>query len=126
MTLLLLAAGDLAAGRAVDPEQTERPVAAAAKPARLSPGPTIYVEDAFPSAAMAEQFEAYLAWTKAEGLSRLAVFEALQRDGQGTPELSAQPLLPTAAMQAEFDAYLAWTQEQGLSPFHAFKVTDFD
>jgi hypothetical protein len=127
MTLLLLAAGDLAAGRAADPGQTEPPAAAVAEPTSLSPGPTVHAKDAFPSPAMFEQFAAYLAWTKAQGLSRLAVFESLERgEGPRSSDQPAQPQLPTVAMQAQFDAYLAWTRAQGLSPFHAFKVTDFD
>ena len=76
---------------------------------------------------MVEQFAAYLAWTKAQGLSRLVVFEDLEQgDGPRPPDQRAEPQLPTAAMRAQFDAYLAWTRAQGLSPFHAFKVTDFD
>jgi len=127
MTLLLLAAGDLAAGRAADPEQTAPRTAAIAEPTSLSPGPTIHAKDAFPSAEMVEQFAAYLAWTKAQGLSRLVVFEGLEQgDGPRPPDQRAEPQLPTAAMRAQFDAYLAWTRAQGLSPFHAFKVTDFD
>jgi hypothetical protein len=83
----------------------------------------------FPSRAMAEQFADYLQWTKAQGLSRLAAFEALMADAdeQGASDRSkALAALPSQAMAEQFDAYLRWTEEQQLSPFYAFKVTNFD
>lgn len=83
----------------------------------------------FPSQAMAEQFADYLAWTKAQGLSRLAAFEALmdQADQATSSARSGRPAeLPNQQMAEQFEAYLRWTEEQRLSPFYAFKVTNFD
>jgi hypothetical protein len=76
---------------------------------------------------MAEQFRAYLTWTKQQGLSRLAVFETLDpRQSHRSPNLSVQQTLPTPEMQAQFEAYLSWTRREGLSPFYAFSMVDFD
>ncbi len=86
----------------------------------------------FPSQAMAEQFADYLAWTKAQGLSRLAAFEALmdRADQASSGARQSQPeqpaALPSQQMAEQFQAYLRWTEEQELSPFYAFRVTNFD
>lgn len=79
----------------------------------------------FPSKAMAQQFADYLAWTKAQGLSRLAAFEALRdiEQGQRASEVLS---FPSEQMAEQFDAYLRWTEEQQVSRFYAFKVTNFD
>lgn len=83
--------------------------------------------DAFPSPEMAEQFAAYLAWTKAQGLSRLVAFEHPDRDrAHLSPNLVGGTRLPTSEMAREFAAYLRWTRDQGLSPYHAFSVSNFD
>ncbi|KAA6184845.1 hypothetical protein F2Q65_11070 [Thiohalocapsa marina] len=82
---------------------------------------------AFPTDAMAEQFAEYLAWTKQNGLSRLAAFESLQRgEVHESPHLSAEVSLPTAEMTEQFHAYLQWVRKQGLGDFYAFQVTEFD
>lgn len=83
--------------------------------------------DTFPTDAMAEQFRAYLAWTKARGLSRLAAFEQLHRAGvDATPEQAMAAQLPSREMAEQFAAYLKWTQERELGKFYAFKAVDFD
>lgn len=79
----------------------------------------------FPSKVMAEQFADYLAWTKSQGLTRLAAFEALRDIEQGQVASEALPF-PSQQMAEQFDAYLRWTEEQEVSPFYAFKVTNFD
>lgn len=78
-------------------------------------------ESPFPTQAMATEFAAYLRWTKAEGLSRLAAFKAL-----ADPAYAGGVELPTEQMAEQFRAYLDWTERQGLSRFHAFNVTNFD
>lgn len=84
-------------------------------------------QDAFPTPEMAEQFEAYLAWTKAQGLSRLAAFEEPDANRiHLSPNLSAEPRFPTPEMAEQFADYLRWTREQRLGRFHAFKVSTFD
>lgn len=83
--------------------------------------------DAFPTPEMAEQFAAYLAWTKAEGLSRLAAFEQLEHgDVHLSPNLMPSAGLPTPEMAEQFEAYLRWTREERLGRFHAFMVSNFD
>jgi len=81
----------------------------------------------FPTEAMAEQFEAYLGWTKAQGLSRLAAFELLSDEQiHRSPNLSAEMPLPTPEMAEQFAEYLRWTRKQNLSRFYAFQATNFD
>jgi|GEM_PF-1060874 len=79
----------------------------------------------FPTKTMAVQFADYLAWTKSQGLSRLAAFKALRDLEQGKVADQALPF-PSKQMAEQFDAYLRWTEQQGVSRFYAFKVTNFD
>jgi hypothetical protein len=84
-------------------------------------------EQVFPSDEMAEQFAAYLAWTKEQGLSRLVAFETLRPEQiHLSPNLSAQRPLPTPEMAEQFHAYLKWTREKNLGRFYAFQANDFD
>ncbi|NEX18112.1 MAG: hypothetical protein C1943_16255 [Halochromatium sp.] len=80
----------------------------------------------FPTKTMATQFADYLAWTKSQGLSRLAAFKALRDLEQGKVAADQALPFPNAQMAEQFDAYLRWTEEQGVSRFYAFKVTNFD
>jgi hypothetical protein len=82
--------------------------------------------DVFPTAAMAEQFSAYLAWTKSRGLSRLAAFERLEQQVPGPMADDSATGLLSPEMSEQFAAYLRWTEEQGLGRFYAFKSVDFD
>ena len=94
---------------------------------RVAVSRVAYPSAAFPTREMAEQFEVYLAWTKANGLSRLVAFEQLANDQiHYSPNLSAEMPLPTAEMAEQFAAYLRWTREQNLSEFYAFQVSNFD
>jgi hypothetical protein len=79
----------------------------------------------FPTQAMATQFADYLAWTKSQGLSRLAALKALHALEQGQAADQVLPF-PNQEMAEQFEAYLHWTEEQGVSRFYAFKVTNFD
>jgi hypothetical protein len=117
-SLLMASASDVAADQA----------ALAEADGSLSPVAELAVVDqSLPTAEMAEQFDAYLAWTKEQGLSRLAAFETLNpAQIHLSPNLSAQFPLPTAEMAEQFNAYLQWTREQNLSRFYAFQITDFD
>lgn len=130
-SLILAGAPDAAAEQVAMAQQSRAVVAEASAPtqtqtqtkALTNPLPS----DLFPTEAMAEQFEAYLAWTKAQGLSRLAVFERLSDDQiQYSPNLSAERPLPTPEMAEQFAAYLRWTREQNLSRFYAFQAANFD
>ena len=77
----------------------------------------VSVSGAFPTQAMEDQFLSYLAWTKAQGLSRLVAFE---------PRTGATDVLPNEAMRAAFEDYLVWTTRNGTGHFYAFAVTNFD
>lgn len=79
----------------------------------------------FPTQAMEDAFNDYLAWTRERGLSRLAAFEPVARDfpaGQGS--LSGR--FPTQEMEEQFKAYLAWTGESPNSLFYAFRAVEFN
>jgi hypothetical protein len=71
----------------------------------------------FQTRDMEAQFDAYLAWTKAQGLSRLVAFE---------PRAGAADVLPNAAMRDAFEDYLKWAVGTGRSPYYAFTVKNFD
>ena len=82
----------------------------------------------FPSQEMEQAFQAYLTWTKRQGLSRLAAFE---EGGRGlepavNARVSAKGGFPEQEMEDAFQAYLAWTEKTDAGPFYAFRVTDFD
>jgi hypothetical protein len=117
-SLLLASAGDVTAHQVAEVQPPPAAVVASSPQIPL---------DAFPTKEMAEQFAAYLAWTKAQGLSRLAAFESLPAEQvHFSPNLSAQRSLPTPEMAEQFNAYLSWTRSEGLSRFHAFQVSDFN
>jgi hypothetical protein len=117
-SLLMFAAGDAAAidqpvSSALD---QVTPVVDVADLRRVDPK-----SNPFPTQAMAQQFADYLAWTKAQGLSRLVVFEALSDD-----QAIGAARLPSEEMTKQFEAYLRWTELHGLSRYYAFNVTNFD
>jgi hypothetical protein len=102
-------------------------VAAAAQPAPAATTRAMIPTDALPTAEMARQFAAYLAWTKTEGLSRLVAFERLaDPEVHASRDLAATARLPTPEMTEQFKAYLRWTRERDLGRFHAFNVSSFD
>ncbi len=79
----------------------------------------------FPTQAMEDAFTDYLAWTREQGLSRLAAFEPVVRDfpaDQGS--LSGR--FPTQEMEEQFKAYLAWTGDSPNSLFYAFRAVEFN
>ena len=82
----------------------------------------------FPNQEMEDAFEAYLEWTKAEGLSRLTAFETTgetpARAAAGKGSLSGR--FPTQAMEDQFKAYLVWVDETDTGLFYAFRATNFD
>ncbi len=123
-SLALLAAGNLAAtetGYLPAPSlPTSTSVVTATELRRIDDA-----SNPFPTKVMAEQFADYLAWTKAQGLSRLAVFEALRDTEKGEFATEVLPF-PSEQMAEQFEAYMRWTEEQQISPFYAFKVTNFD
>lgn len=77
--------------------------------------PTVW--GGFPSKEMEDRFNDYLAWTKAQGLSRLVAFE---------PRAGAADVLPDPAMRDVFDDYLKWAVETGHGPYYAFTLRNFD
>lgn len=136
LSLLLLAIAQggwsrAALGAAITLPASDVPTRAA-DPAATGSGELVeiaghWVENPFPTRAMAEQFSAYLAWTKRNGLSRLAVFEPLPADRLHTSAtLSTERLLPTPVMVEQFDAYLRWIRTTGLSRFYAFAAVNYD
>jgi hypothetical protein len=79
----------------------------------------------FPSQEMEDAFNDYLAWTKNQGLSRLAAFEPVVRElpeGQG----SESGRFPNQDMEDQFKKYLAWTGEGNSSLFYAFRAVEFN
>ena len=88
-------------------------------PAGLEPAANseVSASGAFPTQAMEDQFLTYLAWTKAQGLSRLVAFE---------PRTGAADVLPNEAMRAAFEDYLMWTTRNEMGRFYAISVTNFD
>lgn len=71
----------------------------------------------FPSQEMEAQFDAYLAWTKAHGLSRLVAYE---------PRSGAEDVLPTPAMRDAYEDYLKWAVETDRGIYYAFRSRSFD
>lgn len=118
LSLLLLTAGDLAANPTEigAPASLSVPVVDAAELSCVDAS-----TNPFPTSAMAEEFADYLRWTKANGLSRLAAFEALV-EGRSVDDVH----LPSERMREQFTAYLRWTEAEGLSPYYAIRVTNFD
>lgn len=132
LLLLAIAQGGLSRAALGGPITLPAPDAPAINPAGGTHGEWVeiagrWVENPFPTRAMAEQFSAYLAWTKDRGLSRLAVFTPLPADRtHASPNLSSERALPTPAMTEQLDAYLRWTKATGRSPFFAFAAVDYD
>jgi hypothetical protein len=81
----------------------------------------------FPTQAMEDQFNAYLAWVGQDGL---APTHALSREVQPVPALdgvlngnvSATGRFPTQAMEDQFNAYLAWVEKEGIDKDYAFRL----
>lgn len=71
----------------------------------------------FPTQEMEDQFNDYLVWAKANGLSRLVAYE---------PRTGAEDVLPNEAMRDAFEDYLRWAIETGRGRFYAFTVKNFD
>jgi len=71
----------------------------------------------FPSQEIEDQFNAYLAWTKAQGLSRLVAYE---------PRTGAEEVLPNQAMRQAFEDYLKWAVESDRGIYYAFTTRNFD
>lgn len=81
----------------------------------------------FPTQAMEDQFNAYLAWVDQNDLD---ANHALARQIQPVPSLdgvlngnvSATGRFPTQAMEDQFHAYLAWVEQEGVDNGYAFKL----
>jgi hypothetical protein len=71
----------------------------------------------FPSQEMEDQFSAYLAWTKAQGLSRLVAYE---------PRPGVEDVLPNEGMRQAFEDYLQWAVRTDRGLYYAFTTRNFD
>jgi hypothetical protein len=107
VALTLLAAGPRAAETA----------AAATDQLHFAGNGQVSASGPFPNQEMEDQFAAYLAWTKVEGLSRLVAYE---------PRTTADEILPNAAMRDAFEDYLKWAVATGRGRFYAFNTRNFD
>lgn len=81
----------------------------------------------FPSQAMEDQFNAYLAWVDE---NRISLEHAFAGDIQPLPSLdgarngnvSATGRFPNQAMEDQFKAYLSWVEREGLERDHALRL----
>jgi len=71
----------------------------------------------FPTQEIEDQFDDYLAWTKAQGLSRLVAYE---------PRAGAEDVLPNEGMRQAFEDYLKWAVETDRGLYYAFTTRNFD
>ena len=71
----------------------------------------------FPTREIEDQFNDYLAWTKAQGLSRLVAYE---------PRAGAEDVLPNEGMRQAFEDYLKWAVETDRGLYYAFTTRNFD
>ena len=81
----------------------------------------------FPTQAMEDQFNAYVAWVEQNGLDAT---HALADEIQPVPSLeaslngnvSATGRFPTQAMENQFQAYLAWVEKEDIASDYAFRL----
>jgi len=81
----------------------------------------------FPTQAMEDQFNAYLAWVEQSGIEATYAFA-----GEIQPVPSLEPGLngkvsetgrfPTQAMENQFNAYLTWVEKEQLASDYAFRL----
>lgn len=81
----------------------------------------------FPTQAMEDQFNAYLAWAEQNNISAKHAFvgniEPLPSlDGARNGNVSASGRFPTQAMEDQFTAYLNWVDQQGLDRDFALQL----
>jgi hypothetical protein len=94
-------------------------VAAVSSPNDLEPAINgqVSASGLFPTQEMEDQFNDYLAWTKAQGLSRLVAYE---------PRGGAEDVLPNEGMRQAFEDYLQWAVETDRGIYYAFTTRNFD
>jgi hypothetical protein len=81
----------------------------------------------FPTQAMEDQFNAYVAWVEQNGLDAT---HAVTGEIQPVPSLdaalngnvSATGRFPTQAMENQFQAYLAWVEKEDIASDYAFRL----
>jgi hypothetical protein len=81
----------------------------------------------FPTQAMEDQYNAYLAWVDANGLD---VTHAVAPEIRPVPSLdgvlngnvSATGRFPTQSMEDQFNEYLTWVERDGLDQGYAFRL----
>jgi hypothetical protein len=81
----------------------------------------------FPTQAMEDQYNAYLAWVDANGLDITHAVAAEIRpveslDGVLNGNVSATGRFPTQAMEDQFNQYLSWVEQDGLDQDYAFRL----
>lgn len=81
----------------------------------------------FPSQAMEDQFNAYLAWVEKNGISADHAFVGSIQplpslDGARNGNVSATGRFPNQAMEDQFKAYLAWVEQKGLDRDFALQL----
>ncbi|MFO8005551.1 hypothetical protein [Thioalkalivibrio sp.] len=81
----------------------------------------------FPTQAMEDQYNAYLAWVDSNGLDVThavapEVRPVASLDGVLNGNVSATGRFPTQAMEDQFNAYLSWVEQAGLDQDYAFRL----
>lgn len=81
----------------------------------------------FPTRAMEDQYDAYLAWVDANGLDVThavapEIRPVASLDGGLNGKVSATGRFPTQAMEDQFNTYLNWVEREGLDQDYAFTL----
>ena len=81
----------------------------------------------FPTQAMEDQYNAYLAWVDANDLDVTHAVASEIRpvaslDGVLNGNVSATGRFPTQAMEDQFNRYLSWVEQDGLDQSYAFRL----
>ena len=81
----------------------------------------------FPTQAMEDQYNAYLAWVDANGLDVThavapEISPVASLDGVLNGNVSATGRFPTQAMEDQFNQYLSWVGQDGLDENYAFRL----
>ncbi len=81
----------------------------------------------FPTQAMEDQFNAYLAWVEQNSIDAEHAFAGQIQpvpslDGVLNGQVSATGRFPTQAMEDQFNAYLSWVEREGLTKDYALRL----
>lgn len=83
----------------------------------------------FPTQAMEDQYNAYLAWVAVNDLDATHAVDPILRpvsslDGAQNGNVSATGRFPTQAMEDQFNAYQTWVAQSGVDADYAFRLTN--